>query len=176
VDVTDRRGGDAGTAASPAAGDPEDDRRHARALGERLRHVRLQQHRSLQEVEQLSGGQLRASVVGAYERGERAVSIRRLEQLATFYRVPVLELLPPTRVARTEGGEVGRVVIDLAALEQHRSEEPTLVRYVDAIRARRGDFGTVLTVRTADLETLAALSDTTPADLRARLVEAGIVR
>jgi transcriptional regulator with XRE-family HTH domain len=150
---------------------------HAGALGERLRHVRVQQGRSLHDVEQLSEGELKASVVGAYERGERAVSIRRLEQLATFYRVPVVELLPPrVRPAPTANGDGVRIVIDLAALEEHRDREPALARFVEAIRSRRGDFGRVLTVRRADLDTIAAISDVTADELRARLHEVGIVR
>lgn len=152
--------------------------RHARALGERLRHVRLQQGRSLHDVEELSGGELKASVLGAYERGERAVSIRRLEQLATFYRVPVLELLPPRALAGRDGDPPDdlRVVIDLAALDAHRDVQPELTRFVESIRSRRGDYGTVLTVRRADLDTIAALSELTVEELRARLAEAGIVR
>lgn len=151
--------------------------RYAEALGERLRLVRVQQGRSLQDVEDRSDGELKASVVGAYERGERAVSIRRLEQLSTFYRVPVLELLP-RRVSRppADAEDDVRIVIDLAALEMHRDEQPALSRFVEAIRSRRGDFGRVLTVRRVDLDTIAAISDLTVEQLRTQLHEAGIVR
>jgi transcriptional regulator with XRE-family HTH domain len=172
--VDDRADGGGDGEASP--GDVGD--RHARALGERLRHVRTQQGRSLQDVEELSGGELKASVVGAYERGERAVSVRRLEQLATFYRVPVVELLPPGALAERDGDAPRdlRVVIDLAALEAQREAQPELARFVESIRSRRGDYGTVLTVRRADLDTIAALTELTVEELRARLAEAGIVR
>lgn len=151
----------------------------SRALGDRLRWVRLQQDRSLQDVESLSGGDLKASVLGAYERGERAVSLPRLQALATFYGVPVAELLPVPD--RPSGGQMPapdhHLVIDLSALEQARDREPALARYVQAIQARRGDWGgRVLTVRASDLETLAAVADDTPASLRERLAEAGIVR
>ena len=33
-------------------------------------------------------------MLGAYERGERAISVPRLERLAQFYTVPVDQLLP----------------------------------------------------------------------------------
>ena len=33
-------------------------------------------------------------MLGAYERGERAISVPRLQRLARFYRVPVDQLLP----------------------------------------------------------------------------------
>jgi transcriptional regulator with XRE-family HTH domain len=160
----------------------EQDQRYARSLGDRLRRVRQQQGLSLHDVEHRSEGQLKASVVGAYERGERAVSISRLQVLASFYRVPVAELLPdPARERgdRQEGEpEVPHeVVIDLVALDQHRDTEPVLARYVESIKSRRGDYnGRVLTVRASDLDTLAAVLDLDPEELQARLAGAGIVR
>lgn len=158
----------------------EHDERYAYLLGERLRRVRQQQGLSLHEVEDRSRGELKASVVGAYERGERAVSITRLHRLADFYRVPVAELLPDpstTPKAILQTADVPEVVIDLAALERRGFDEPALVRYVESIQSRRGDYnGRVLTVRSSDLETLAAVLDAAPDDLRSRLAAAGIVR
>ncbi len=157
-----------------------DDARHAVRLGERLRHVRQQQGLSLHDVEAMSDGDLKASVVGAYERGERTISITRLERLADFYRIQVGELLRTPDDARDraeDAHDTGRVVIDLVALEERADEEPILRRYVDSIRSRRGDFnGRVLTVRGADLDTIAAVMDTPPDRLRGRLAETGLLR
>jgi transcriptional regulator with XRE-family HTH domain len=158
---------------------PPEDARHAAWLGERLRKVRQQQRLSLHDVEELSGGDLKASVVGAYERGERTISITRLERLAGFYRVQVAELLPASerRDDVEMADEGGRVVIDLVALEARADEEPILRRYVDSIRSRRGDFnGRVLTVRSADLDTIAAVTDTPPDQLRSYLASTGVLR
>jgi transcriptional regulator with XRE-family HTH domain len=160
----------------------DEDRRYARSLGERLRGVRQQQNLSLHDVEARSRGELKASVVGAYERGERAVSITRLQVLAGFYRVPVAELLPePIGIGVTDEPaldvDTGDVVIDLVALEEHREDEPVLARYVESIQARRGDYnGRVLTVRASDLATLAAVLDREPDELHQRLSSVGIVR
>ena len=155
-----------------------DEGRYAALLGERLRRVRQQQGLSLHEVEGRSEGALKASVVGAYERGERAVSISRLQRLATFYRVPVSELLPPeagTGSVLTDPGP--ELVIDLTALERETELEPAVRRYAAAIQARRGDYnGRVLTVRGGDLELLAAVLDATPDELRERLSAVGVVR
>jgi transcriptional regulator with XRE-family HTH domain len=158
-----------------------EDRHYALALGERLRRVRQQQGLSLHDVEHRSEGTLKASVVGAYERGERAVSITRMEVLADFYRVPVAELLPDPNMERRGGAHDDElppeITIDLAVLEARREDEPVLARYVDAIKARRGDYnGRVLTVRASDLETLAAVLDAEPEQLHERLSGVGIVR
>ena len=63
-------------------------------VGERLRTIRKQKRLSLHEVESQSDQEFKASVLGAYERGERALSLPRLDRLAQFYRVPVEQLLP----------------------------------------------------------------------------------
>jgi len=67
---------------------------YARALGARLRAIRTQQGLSLHGVEEKSQGRWKAVVVGSYERGDRAVTVQRLSELADFYGVPVAELLP----------------------------------------------------------------------------------
>ena len=67
---------------------------YARSLGQRLRAIRQQQGLSLQGVEEKSRGRWKAVVVGSYERGDRAVTVARLHELAEFYSVPISELLP----------------------------------------------------------------------------------
>jgi transcriptional regulator with XRE-family HTH domain len=63
-------------------------------VGGRIRSIRRQKHLSLQHVEAASDDEFKASVLGAYERGERAISVPRLQRLARFYRVPVDQMLP----------------------------------------------------------------------------------
>jgi hypothetical protein len=67
---------------------------YAARVGERLRAVRKQKRLSLQAVEAQSRQEFKASVLGAYERGERSISVPRLQRLAAFYAVPVDQLLP----------------------------------------------------------------------------------
>src|SRR5438874_654166 len=88
---------------------------YARALGARLRAIRTQQGLSLHGVEEKSQGRWKAVVVGSYERGDRAVTVQRLAELADFYGVPVQELLPGT----TPGGAAEpppKLVLDLERL------------------------------------------------------------
>ena len=63
-------------------------------VGDRLRRIRQQKQWSLSDVETQSESEFKASVLGAYERGERAISVPRLERLARFYGVSVDQLLP----------------------------------------------------------------------------------
>src|SRR5204863_1678529 len=67
---------------------------YGRKVGDRLRAIRRQKRLSLQDVEASSVQEFKASVLGAYERGERAISVPRLQRLARFYHVPVDQLLP----------------------------------------------------------------------------------
>ena len=76
---------------------------YAQAVGARLRTMRKQMRLSLQAVEAMSEQEFKASVLGAYERGERAISVPRLQRLAKLYDVPVDQLLPPDDVVPPAG-------------------------------------------------------------------------
>src|SRR6185437_6250726 len=91
-------------------------REYAKALGARLRAIRAQQHLSLHGVERKSGGRWKAVVVGSYERGDRAVSVQRLAELAGFYGVPVSELLPTERVTTSGSPGPNKIVLNLERL------------------------------------------------------------
>jgi transcriptional regulator with XRE-family HTH domain len=149
---------------------------YARALGTRLRAIRTQQGLSLHGVEEKSKGRWKAVVVGSYERGDRAVTVQKLAELADFYGVPVAELLPegqPTAAAEPPP----RVVIDLEALAEVSPESSGLLaRYVASIQSQRGDYnGRVLSIRQDDLRTLAVMYDETPSRLAERLVGWGVL-
>lgn len=149
---------------------------HQRALGQRLRHIRRQQGMSLAEVERRSGGEWKAVVVGAYERGDRAVSLERLERLASFYGVPLTELMTLHR-RHSATAESIRMVIDLTRLEQSQGPGIAVVaRYAERIRRLRGDHNAhVLTVRGADLDTLASAIGSSPRELLEELRDHGVL-
>ena len=149
---------------------------YAKALGGKLRAIRQQQGLSLQAVEEKSKGRWKAVVVGSYERGDRAVTVARLAQLAEFYDVPIVELLPEETPAGTlEGG--GKVVLDLETLSRLPAEDVApLVRYAKAIQRQRGDYnGRVLSIREDDLRALAVVFDLTPTGLLDRLAGWGVI-
>ncbi len=169
------------------ATDDSIDPSYAVKVGNRLRAIRKQKRLSLQEVEATSKAEFKASVLGAYERGERAISVPRLQRLARFYRVPVDQLLPrdgakdePT-VDLADGAILpratldgdGPVTIDLMRLSALQTPEAELLgRYLAMIQVQRGDFnGRMLTIRRDDLRAVACLLDITPDAARGRLDE-----
>ena len=157
---------------------------YAREVGHRLRHIRRQQGLSLQAVEEASRREFKASVLGAYERGERVISVLRLQRLAGLYGVPVDQLLPRS----LEGGSVDierasrattdnrPVCIDLNRLEVlDAPEREVMRRYVGMIQIQRGDFnGRLISIRNEDLRALARVFERDEADMRHRLEELGI--
>jgi transcriptional regulator with XRE-family HTH domain len=129
-------------------------------------------------VEDKSGGRWKAVVVGSYERGDRAVTVARLAELADFYGVPVTALLPGD-----SGGlgslEPARVRLDLAALAEVAAVDDAaapLARYAATIQAQREDYnGRILSIRDDDVRALAAIYDETPAQLTERLRRWGVL-
>src|SRR6476619_7804076 len=106
---------------------------YAKALGSKLRAIRQQQGLSLHGVEQKSGGRWKAVVVGSYERGDRAVTVQKLAELADFYGVPVSELLPGG-AAPSPLGPTPTLVIALERLGNVPAERAgPLARYASTI-------------------------------------------
>ncbi|MDT7606228.1 MAG: hypothetical protein QOG96_731 [Pseudonocardiales bacterium] len=149
---------------------------YAKALGTKLRAIRQQQGLSLHGVEQKSGGRWKAVVVGSYERGDRAVTVQKLAELADFYGVPVAELLPEGRVP--SGAEPAtKIVINLERLQQLPADKVgPLARYAAAIQSQRGDYnGKVLSIRAEDLRSLSIIYDKTPGELTDQLIDWGVL-
>lgn len=160
------------------------DANYTQQVGLRLRGVRRSKRLSLHDVELASGKEFKASVLGAYERGERAISVPRLQRLASFYAVPVDSLLPPIEIPLTpEEREAAErrtpsrgITIDLIRLEAMSSHEATLLsRYVGMIRQQRANFrGTALTIRREDLNALAVLLEADPDSVKERMSGLGL--
>jgi transcriptional regulator with XRE-family HTH domain len=121
-------------------------------VGERLRAIRRQKGLSLHDVEARSQQEFKASVLGAYERGERAISVPRLLRIDNGF------------------------TIDLVAL--HALDDPdaaVLSRYAATIQLQRQDFnGRLLTIRSDDLRVLAAVLGRRPEELGVRLEQLGL--
>ena len=159
---------------------------YARRVGQRLRGIRRQKGLSLQDVEAASSHEFKASVLGAYERGERIISVPRLQRLAGYYDVPVDQLLPPndtgpvvTRGVAADGEPAAtaresgpdKVTFDLARFREVEDPELEMVRqYLNSIQVMRQDFnGRMLTIRRDDIRAIAGMFGTEPGALVHRL-------
>ena len=149
---------------------------YARALGARLRAIRTQQGLSLHGVEKKSKGRWKAVVVGSYERGDRAVTVQKLAELADFYGVPVGELLPEGRTA-SAAAPAQKIVLNLERLFQLPPDQVgPLARYAQAIQSQRGDYNNkVLSIRGEDLRSLSIIYDLSEGELTERLIEWGVL-
>jgi transcriptional regulator with XRE-family HTH domain len=149
---------------------------YAKTLGARLRAIRIQQGLSLHGVEEKSRGRWKAVVVGSYERGDRAVTVQKLAELAVFYRIPVSELLP-VGTSLTAPAPSPKLVINLERMAQLPTDKSgPLVRYVTTIQRQRGDYnGRVLSLRHDDMRVLTVIYDMSSADLTEELIEWGVL-
>jgi transcriptional regulator with XRE-family HTH domain len=167
--------------------DPE----YAVAVGARLRTVRRQKRLSLQAVEKASRLEFKASVLGAYERGERTISVPRLQRLARLYRVPVDQLLPPDAAEPPSAGrgvafhsngdnpdKPFKIAVDLIRLSEVQGPERELLRrFLASVQVQRQDFnGEVLTIRSEDLRVMASMLGQNLTTLLKRLEELGLLR
>lgn len=163
--------------------DPE--RTYLQRVGERLRTVRRRQRLSLRDVERASKREFRVSALAAYERGQRAISVVRLQRLARLYNVPVDGLLPRSlpdgagqrrRRCPTALPAGGKLALDLVRLAHaDLPGKPLLVAYVHAVQVRRKDLHSrVITLRDADAPIIAGMLSLTVEELRQRLREHGV--
>ena len=154
-------------------------------VGDRLRAIRRQKGLSLHDVEARSGMEFKASVLGAYERGERAISVPRLLRLADIYEVPSDQLLPRMLETEIDLGENDAPLVDLMAdgftidLQRlHDLDEPEtaiLSRYATSIQLERQDFnGRLLTIRRDDLRVIAAVLGRSVDELGQRFAQLGL--
>ncbi len=121
------------------------------SLGDRLRLARRSRGWSLSEVETISDGEFKASVVGAYERGERSLTVQRLVRLAATYDVPLDSLLP-------RPSEPSDTMIDLTAPDLDESHDGALIdRYLGTIQMMRRGDPRELAIRSSDLRLLSSM-------------------
>ena len=176
-------------------GDPDvaaAERSYAEQLGQRLRWVRQQRKLSLRTVARMSCDEFRISVLGAYERGHRMISVTRLQRLAELYGVSVDHLLPESSApdADAESANSAETGVELERRSDDRSGDsrvtldlrrlagldPTardlLARYLGLIQLERQDeAGFLISIRPEDMRAIACLLEATSGKAKARLNE-----
>lgn len=138
------------------------------AVGVRLRSIRRQQGLSLHDVQTRSGAEFKKSVLGAYERGERAISMPRLLRLAQLYGVP-----PDLFLA---GDKEAGFAVDLERLTSAEDGDATVLRqFVEWVQIQRQDFkGGAFTIRNEDMRFLATVLGHSQQELEQHLEQLGL--
>lgn len=120
----------------------------------KLRELRRRKGLTLEEFEKFTGGEVKAVVLGSYERGTRAISLARLQELANIYEVPLEYFFTEPKIALNSE----RLTFDLRRIKSRDDLDETIVglrRYLSSIVTKRRDFnGEVLTLRESDNEIL----------------------
>ena len=157
-----------------------------RDVGTQLRRARHARGLALSDVEAKSGGEFRASVLGAYERGERTLSVTRLIRIAHIYGVDPTQLLASSLSSAAIEDEIDLTVeegavptdttgespsrgftVDLDRIESLAQVERSLRRFVAEIVRRRRMPSTTqrVTIRVADADVLAIALGLSPSQL-----------
>lgn len=118
----------------------------------KLRELRRAKGLTLEEFEKFTNGHVKAVVLGSYERGTRAISLARLQELADFYEVPIEHFFAEPRT----DSHRERLTFDLRRIKAREDLDEAIVglrRYLSSIVHKRRDFnGEVLSVRESDNE------------------------
>jgi transcriptional regulator with XRE-family HTH domain len=133
------------------------------AIGEALRRARKRRGLTLHEVDRLSRGHFKPSSVGSYERGTRTISAPLFCELSALYGIPADRLLAEA-LAASQTEAVADVIIDLTRLPSLQGEEARVViEFVEQVRSqRRGPHSDIITLRTGDIQILAATAGIQP--------------
>ncbi len=124
----------------------------------KLRELRRRKGFTLEEFEKFTDGEVKAVVLGSYERGTRAISLARLQELANIYEVPLEYFFAEPKISL----KYERLTFDLRRIKIREDLDESIVglrRYLSSIVAKRRDFnGEVLTLRESDNEILAIIA------------------
>jgi transcriptional regulator with XRE-family HTH domain len=112
------------------------------SVATRLRTIRKSRGWTLHDIENRTGGSIKAVVMGSYERGTRAISLARALELANLFAIPISELLSEPslrndetpRFRRFDQRRIGKL---LSENEDERLGK--LNNFLVAIAQRRGD-------------------------------------
>jgi transcriptional regulator with XRE-family HTH domain len=136
----------------------------ADTVGAFLRTARRRRGWSLAEAASRSGNEFKASTLGAYERGDRPISVSSVERLAELYGMTLEELLTRRPQADIDlvalaDMERGGILLDLSRLRSAADERAVRVMaFATAIKALRSEAtSSVIVVRRSDAAFIASL-------------------
>jgi transcriptional regulator with XRE-family HTH domain len=138
----------------------------------RIRQLRRERGLTLRDFEEKSGGRIRAIVMGAYERGDRSMSLGKLIEISKVFGIELSHLIGSAELTQSSGTQSSgtlssatpssRYIFDLRALNslEDSPQKVILLRYLSRIAEQRGDWGgEVISLRQSDIESLSKVID-----------------
>lgn len=104
-------------------------------VGSKLRNVRESRSWSRKDVENMTGGEIKESILAMYENGHRRIPSPRLKRLADFYGVTV-GFLMGEGLPRTDGAVDIRAIL-MSDPNYSDEEKKLLLDVVEIIQAKR---------------------------------------
>lgn len=133
-------------------------------IGRAIRRARRERGMTLKELADSSDGRFRPTSLAGYERGERTISVVRFCELCRLLDLQPGRLLQ--EITRTVYGD-REPRIDLTKLEAlHEPEGELLAGFIKQVLGQRADPDSeTIALRAGDVEVLASVAGTTPAEL-----------
>jgi transcriptional regulator with XRE-family HTH domain len=128
----------------------------------RIRQLRRERGLTLRDFEEKSGGRIRAIVMGAYERGDRSMSLGKLIEISKVFGIELSHLIGSAELTQSSGTPSSRYIFDLRVLNslEDSPQKVILLRYLSRIAEQRGDWaGEVISLRQSDIESLSKVID-----------------
>jgi transcriptional regulator with XRE-family HTH domain len=138
----------------------------------RIRQLRRERGLTLRDFEEKSGGRIRAIVMGAYERGDRSMSLGKLIEISKVFGIELSHLIGSAELTQSSGTSSSgtsssatpssRYIFDLRVLNSldDSPQKVILLRYLSRIAEQRGDWGgEVISLRQSDIESLSKVID-----------------
>ena len=143
----------------------------------RIRQLRRLKGLTLRDCEVRSGGRIKAIVLGAYERGERDMSLKKVIEISGLLEVALIYLIGSADPEEKVPASSTRHIYDLRALRNlaPSTEKSVLSRYLSRIAEQRGDgAGEVISLRDADVQAISRLLDSDENNFHRWVTEQGI--
>lgn len=144
----------------------------------RIRQLRRERGLTLLAFEKLSGGRIRAVVLGAYERGDRSMSLNKVIEIAGVFGVDVVHILGPSSGHSDQSRVAERHIFDLRALQKLKTcaEKESLIKYIKRIAHQRGDWaGEIISLRQDDIDALSRVMDSETINFQDWVRDSGIL-
>jgi transcriptional regulator with XRE-family HTH domain len=128
----------------------------------RIRQLRRERGLTLRDFEKKSEGRIRAIVMGAYERGDRSMSLGKVIEIAEVFGIEVSHLIGSAELTPLSATPLSRYIFDLRVLNSldGSPQKVILLRYLSRIAELRGDWaGEVISLRQSDIESLSKVID-----------------